>query len=123
MYLKRIAIATILAAFIFGAVYGLAATMTVATPPYLGAGSADVTTPNVTAVEWVLVNGDPTHVDKVVLTLSTPISGGGKIYIRLDGSTWLGPFTTVSGATQILDLSPDVAVADIVECYVVINSP
>jgi hypothetical protein len=120
MYLKRIAIASLLALAIFGAVYGLAATISVTGVQKLGAGTASVTAPNVTSVTWNLVSNDPTLVDSVTLVFDSSLSAGGSIYIRLDGSEWLGPFTSVAGTTQTLDLDPDVPVANIIECYVVV---
>jgi hypothetical protein len=77
MYIKRIAIASLLALAIFGAIYGLAASLSVSGVQKLGSGSSVVSSaPNaqVTSVSWVLLSTNYSKVDKVDVTLG-PVSG------------------------------------------------
>jgi hypothetical protein len=135
MYLKRITIASLLALAIFGAVYGLAASISISGVQTLGSGDQVVLTPggtssdpsnDITAVKWVLASNNPSLVDKVNLTFQYILPSGTVVYIKPGTSLdWQGPITPtlVSDTTYECDLPTDVAASLVDHIYVVVVGP
>jgi hypothetical protein len=120
MYLKRIAIASLLALAIFGAVYGLAASMTVSGVKNLGSGSATVSAPgSVSAVKWVLDSNDPSKVASVVLT--TDFSGTYDVYIKLAGTWYSFTSKTIESGDNTFSLTPEPDASAITSIDIVFN--
>ena len=120
MYLKRIVIASLLALAIFGAVYGLAASMTVSGVKKLGSGSATVSAPgSVTAVKWVLDSDDPSKVASVVLT--TNFEGTYDVYIKLAGEWYIFESTEIVNGDNTFSLSPEPYASAITSIDIVFN--
>jgi FlaG/FlaF family flagellin (archaellin) len=101
MYFKRIAIASFLALAIFGAVYGLAATISVSGVQRLGSGSSSVSAPpSVNKVEWILASGDPSKVSGVKVYFASDVSVGGSVYVIVDdASPPVAPYLATGSAT------------------------
>ncbi len=118
MYMKRIAVSGILAALIFGAVYGFATAINISRVNSVGGVSADVPPPpDINGVVFLIDSDDYTMVDKVVIYLVSSMTGYAYVQITdsagniiAKGSNWLDSdevtvdFTPNVAASRVYDI-------------------
>jgi len=110
MYAKRLGVATILAVVIFGAVYGLATSISITGVRAVGGGAAGVPPPpNVDKVVFLIDTGDYTKVSAVVIYLTGTMTGHAYVYITdYDGNNIASGSNWFSGTEVTVDFEPSV---------------
>ena len=125
----KILLATLLGgALIFGAVFGVAASMGVGGVDNLGSGSvAVIASPDVDDVQWIIAAGDYTAVSGVTIEFNTALSANSKVYVILYNTTLdpdvkldQGANTNASGTTVTVTLDNIVEAALINKIHVTV---
>ena len=115
MYAKRLGVATILAVVIFGAVYGLATSISITGVRAVGGGAAGVPPPpNVDKVVFLIDTSDYTKVDTVVIYLHSGMTGHAYVVITdYNGNGIASGSNYFSDDEVTVDFSPNVLASDV----------